>query len=114
MHGVGSQRIDREREFHNLRYATGTREAQDKYYRAVEDGKALYRETVRALARGADVLEYGCSTGVEGVALAPVCRSVTGIDISDVAIEQANRGARRLGLANARFLAGNAEAMAFR
>ena len=113
MHAVGDERIDREREFHNTRFSTSTRQAQDKYYEVVEHGKRVYLDTVRTLARGADVLEYGCSNGVESIRLAPTCKSVVGIDISDVAIDQAAQAARRQGVTNARFLAMNAERMEF-
>ncbi len=107
------ERIDREREFHNLRFATGTREAQDKYYYAIEDGKELYLDTVRTLAAGADVLEYGCANGIESLKLAPSCRSIVGIDISDVAVAEATRTAELRGITNARFLRMNAERMEF-
>jgi SAM-dependent methyltransferase len=71
---------------------------------------------VKELSAGADVLEYGCSTGgwsLDALQLPAACRSLTGIDISDVAVERANSRAQDLGASNARFLAMNAEAMSF-
>lgn len=110
---VAESRIDRERSFHNHRFSGETREAQDKYYSAIAHGAEEYLALVRSLAAGADVLEYGCAKGGNALALAPTCRTVTGIDISDVAIDQARDAAEAAGLDNARFHAMNAEAMSF-
>lgn len=110
---LADSRIDRERSFHNHRFSGETREAQDKYYSAIAHGAEEYLALVRRLAAGADVLEYGCAKGGNALALAPSCRTVTGIDISDVAIGQAREAAGRAGLGNARFFAMNAEAMSF-
>ncbi|TJV27894.1 MAG: class I SAM-dependent methyltransferase, partial [Mesorhizobium sp.] len=45
--------------------------------------------------------------------LPDLCRSLTGIDISEVAVNKANERAKTLGNTNATFLAMNAEAMSF-
>ncbi|HLH93097.1 MAG TPA: class I SAM-dependent methyltransferase [Xanthobacteraceae bacterium] len=82
--------IDAEREFHNRRFAEGdSREAQLKYYWAIQSGADRYWSTVRRLSANADVLEYGCSTGERTNELSMLARSVHGIDISDVAIARA-------------------------
>lgn len=110
---ITDTRIDRERDFHNHRFSGETREAQDKYYSAIEHGAREYMQLVRRLSAGTDVLEYGCATGGNALSLAPSCRTVTGIDISDVAIDQASGRAARGGIGNASFHAMNAEAMTF-
>ncbi|KKB06905.1 methyltransferase type 11 [Devosia geojensis] len=111
--------VDRERDFHNERFAQeeDPRRHLDKWYWAIRHGAMQQDAQVKELAAGADVLEYGCSTGgwsLDALQLPAVCRSLVGIDISDIAVERANKRARQLGAANtARFLAMNAEEMAF-
>ena len=104
-------RVERERDFHNRRFSAENRQAQKKFYRAVEDCFSDYDSSVRAAALGADVLEYGCAKGQVSVELAPETRTITGIDISDVAIDQAKELARTRGVSNATFHVMNAEAL---
>lgn len=110
--------IDRERDFHNERFAQAEdpRKHLDKWYWAIRHGAMQQDAYVKERSTDADVLEYGCSTGgwsLDALQLPPVCRSLTGIDISDVAVQRANNRAQELGVSNARFLAMNAEAMSF-
>src|SRR5919108_3666324 len=58
-----------------------------------------------------DVLDVGTGTGRLALALAPACRRVVGIDRDAAAIEEAAAQAARRGLANAEFLALDAEAL---
>lgn len=114
MPDVGDARIDRERIFHNERFvASDSYRSQNKYYAAVRSGSRKYRNIVYDLAKNSDVLEYGCAVGTVSVSLSPVCRSITGIDISDVAIQKATRHADLQGAKNANFFAMNAERMTF-
>jgi SAM-dependent methyltransferase len=72
-------------------------------------------ETALALARapaGSRVLEVGCSFGHMTFLLTPRFREVTAIDLSAESIELAERRARHYGVANVRFLAGDAEVLA--
>lgn len=90
-----STRQDREREFHDHRFATGSRRNARKYY-AVDAGKDVYRRLV--LERGGPefrVLEYGCGTGSLALDLARSGSDVVGIDISPVALARARKRARR-------------------
>lgn len=109
----GLDRIERERLFHNHRFSEETREAQGKYYAAIKDGSAAFDRRSLELAGGADVLEYGCGNATRSRELASVARSVTGIDISDVAIAEAQCNASRDNLDNVRFRVANAEDMPF-
>jgi SAM-dependent methyltransferase len=82
-------RLIREREFHNQRFDDGDdRQAQMKYYFAVEAGGQAYKTAVNEAARGADVLEYGCGDADNYLRLAPLVKSLDAIDISDRAIER--------------------------
>jgi ubiquinone/menaquinone biosynthesis C-methylase UbiE len=65
---------------------------------------------------GKDVLEYGCAGGelsVDYLDLPRIARTLTGIDISDVAIAKAEASAQKAGYDNCSFSAMNAEAMTF-
>jgi len=110
---ITDERLERERDYHNQRFTEETREAQGKFYWAIADGATLFTKRVTELARGADVLEYGCARGDVSLDLAPLCRSITGIDISDIAVDAATHAARENGLSNTRFLTMNAEEMSF-
>ncbi|WP_214470055.1 class I SAM-dependent methyltransferase [Mesorhizobium sp. dw_380] len=110
--------IAREREFHNARFAQAEdpRKHLDKWYWAIRHGAMQQDALIRRLATDADLLEYGCSTGgwsLDDLHLPTVCRSLVGIDISDVAVRRAEERARELEASNTEFLAMNAEAMTF-
>jgi SAM-dependent methyltransferase len=85
-----SERLLKERDFHNARFADGdARDAQGKFYWAIEDGQADYEGNVHKYAARADVLEYGCANGNLSEQIAPLAKTVHAIDISDVAINNA-------------------------
>jgi SAM-dependent methyltransferase len=110
--------IERERSFHNSRFnhEEDPRRYLDKWYDTIRHGAEAQDRFVRSEASRADVLEYGCADGelsINRLALPEVCHSLTGIDISDVAVNKANTRALRAGFSNAHFLAMNAEAMTF-
>ena len=111
----GAAKLDRERDYHNHRFANETREDQAKYYAAVKDGAEQFAAQLRlrALSQQADVLEYGCGNIPALFDVATICRSATGIDISDVVVDQGNRRAKALGLSNVHFETMNAEQMTF-
>jgi SAM-dependent methyltransferase len=106
-------RIEREKDFHNERFSDEFRGAQDKYYAALSDCFEDYYAGIAEAAKGRDVLEYGCATGLNSRRIAPLCNSITGIDISDVAISEANQIASEEHIENARFHVMNAEDMSF-
>ncbi len=56
--------------------------------------------------RTSRVLSLGCGIGDTELLLAPRVESVTGVDLSPAAIEQARADAQRLGIANATFIEG--------
>lgn len=56
-------RLKRERDYHNQRFTEETRAAQGKYYAAIAPCEQYYTARRAELARGADVLEYGCAQG---------------------------------------------------
>jgi ubiquinone/menaquinone biosynthesis C-methylase UbiE len=110
--------IGREKSFHNKRFEQeqDPRSHLDKWYWAIRHGAGEQDRQIKALFHGADVLEYGCSDGgwsLHTLRLHEACGSLTGIDISDVAISKATAHAEKIGASNARFFAMNAEEMTF-
>jgi SAM-dependent methyltransferase len=80
--------IASEREFHNRRFSEdSSRQAQDKYYWAVQNGFRYLDSLVEQSAAQSDVLIYGCGTTNGLSELAPTAKSVVGIDISEEAIK---------------------------
>ncbi len=109
-----AQRIERERDFHNQRFVdnNASRESRTRrFYDAIAYGFAEFRERVTQASRSRCVLEYGCGAEIMAFDLAHVARQVTGIDISDVAIVQAQRIADQRALPNVKFTVDNAEDM---
>jgi ubiquinone/menaquinone biosynthesis C-methylase UbiE len=108
-----AERWAREREFHNHRFEDDTEreERVGKFYAAIGYGFALYRDRVMAASRDARLLEYGCGNASLGFDVAPIAKEVIGIDISEVAIGQAQRIAGLKRLENVKFIVDNAESM---
>lgn len=108
--------VERERRFHNERFshATDPRAGLNRWYAAVRHGAERQNKLVRQQARNKTVLEYGCADGglsLHELKLPEECESLIGIDISDVAIENATEQA--VGFKNVRFLTMSAEVMTF-
>lgn len=95
-----TDRISREKEFHNNRFAENTRKPLDKYYSVSQNTRKLFLDLMEFDLNGKTVLEYGCGEGSFSFDLANKGSHVHGIDISEVAIETANRKAIALGLEN--------------
>ena len=87
-------RTSREKVFHEARFADGEgARPQDRFYVAVGEAKAALDAKVdAAAARGGVGLEIGCSTGVkQHRLLSRHSFEAHGIDISEMAIEAAQR-----------------------
>ncbi len=61
------------------------------------------------LVRGKRVLDLGCGDGRLALGVAPLAKSVDGIDPDPDAIAAAKRNARKAGVGNVRFAAGAAQ-----
>lgn len=107
-------RIEREREFHNKRFADDTIRHQkvDRYYEVCDSLFAKYKHRILENVARKMVLEYGVGTGSHAFALAERGAFVTGVDISDTAIEVAKREALTRGV-QVDFRLMNAECLAF-
>jgi ubiquinone/menaquinone biosynthesis C-methylase UbiE len=107
-------RQQRERAFHNVAFAGDVREPAQRFWVANQGLDERYTSTVFAEGAGRDVLEYGCGQGGIAVRLADRAAHVTGIDISDVAVEQARGRASASGVAErATFTTMDAENLSF-
>lgn len=91
-------RQERERDFHDRAFGEGTRESVERFYAIGQRSTRFYHDYLAARCDGERVLEYGCGPGSAAFFLAEHGASVTGIDISPVAIEQATGEAQQHGL----------------
>ncbi|HZF15732.1 MAG TPA: methyltransferase domain-containing protein [Steroidobacteraceae bacterium] len=109
------ERLARERDFHNRRFADDserTRRTQ-RFYDAIAYGFLLYKRRVQEESAGRSLLECGCGTDGLAFDMAASAQAVVGIDISEVAIAEADRIAAERRLPNVRFQLDNAEATSF-
>jgi SAM-dependent methyltransferase len=86
------QRKAVEEQFYDRAYENGTLDTKNGFYE-ISAGVERYGELVFGNCSGKRVLEYGCGLGGFAFRLADRGAMVTGIDISDVAVAQANRRA---------------------
>lgn len=106
----------REQEFHDRVYGSGEYHDRPaaKFYTIASGAYHFYEEQLWRGAEGSDVLEYGCGDGSYAFELARRGARVTGIDISSVAIEQAEREADAAGVGErTEFLVMDAEELSF-
>lgn len=111
----------REIEFHNYRFATGTRGKQEpsqkedveKFYSVAERSRKCYVDLIKRDCQARRVLEYGCGTGSHALFLTRLGAKVTGIDISDVAVQKARENAEANSAEGVRFEVMDAESLDF-
>lgn len=90
---------ERERDFHNEAYTDLRRRRVWGFYRVASSSHDRFRELLSGeVPAGKDVLEYGCGLTTQALSLARQGARITGIDISDVAIEQARANAEEQGV----------------
>jgi ubiquinone/menaquinone biosynthesis C-methylase UbiE len=100
--GESADRLAREQEFHDSRFAEGQpHRSADRFYIINRESDAYFRARLNAVRPGAKILDYGCGDGAYG-ALHAATRDdldITAIDLSPIAIEQAAGRAREAGVA---------------
>ena len=106
---------ERERDFHNQAFSESTRKRLWTIYDLTGASHACFQELLDAEGpAGKAVLEYGCGRTARAFDLAAKGAHVTGIDISDVAIEMGADRARERGVAErTEFRLMDAEALTF-
>ena len=90
-------RLQREADFHDETFSSDTRQSAGKYYATARGAKEHYHRLISATGDRA-VLEYGCGRGSAAFELAAQGAQVTGIDISEVGIRDAQEQGRVQGL----------------
>src|SRR5918997_4690726 len=91
----------REKRFHDRIYGEQSRDdVVRKYYKIMDGRIRFYEELLVSRCPGRRVLEYGCGQGGHAYLLAEKGASVTAIDLSETAIEQAKKLAKTKGLEN--------------
>ncbi|HSP14812.1 MAG TPA: class I SAM-dependent methyltransferase [Thermoanaerobaculia bacterium] len=106
------QRKTSEQRFYDRAYESGTVDTKNGFFE-ISAGVQRYRQLILAGCDGKRALEYGCGLGGQAFALAERGATVTGIDISEVAVAQARRRAAAIPAASLRFLKADAEALEF-
>lgn len=106
------ERLSREQSFHDSTYSNNSRAGASKYYGITQVCWNDYRSFIWQHAPGQRVLEYGCGVGGYTTGLTKIGGQVTGIDISEVALQKADIYAKDRGL-HIPFSVMNAEQMAF-
>jgi SAM-dependent methyltransferase len=107
-----ASRLDREKSYHDKRFHSNP--FRSKVLKTLREGVneqavELARRLIQAHCRDADVLDYGCGTGNASFMCANFgARSVVGIDISEVAVDQARKRSEECGFHNTTFFAMNA------
>jgi len=86
-------RKEREKLFHEQAFATGTRRSVRRLYSELTMIRTFLMDRLTAYGRGKRVLEYGCGSGELAVYLASNDAYVTGIDLSERAIQMAEERA---------------------
>ncbi|MCH8929087.1 MAG: class I SAM-dependent methyltransferase [Candidatus Marinimicrobia bacterium] len=108
------KRLEREKDFHDLAFGENVRKKAHKYYSTALKSRKYYRQFLKSKASGANTLEYGCGPGSQVFMLAENGATVTGIDISDVAINLAKTEAESKGINDKiSFFVMNAEELKF-
>lgn len=107
------ERKAREKRLQDERFSEGgSRGAVDRAYAITGASHGAYRRRLASDAPGRRILEIGSGLGESSLALAQAGGTVTGIDLSDVAVEAANAKARERGY-TASFQAMDAESTSF-
>jgi len=108
-----TDRIEREKEYHNIAFSEGIRKSADKYYTIHKISFQKLTEQIKLYGEGKDVLEYGCGPGSHSFIISKYAKSIISIDISDFAINNAKQLAEEKSIKNLQFIEMNAELLDF-
>lgn len=114
---ASENRVEREQQFHDLRYTDDNERQQkvSKFYSITNSITQAYQQQLLDNSKNSKVIEYGCGKGSYAFKIARnQAELITGIDISPVAIEVAKQQAVRENLTeNIDFQIMNAENLEF-
>lgn len=108
-----TNRYIKEKEFHNRTFSTHSRKSLGKFYSIAQISNQFYLDRLFFESQDKTLLELGCGPGSRSFQLAENSHRVTGIDISNVAINQAKEKATNEKVENVDFKIMNAESMDF-
>jgi ubiquinone/menaquinone biosynthesis C-methylase UbiE len=104
----------KEADFHDTAYSQGLRHDVSKFYLILDSCHGFYRNHLRAHCKDNKVLELGCGQDSNAFFMAREgAAGVTGIDISSVAIDQAEQRAVRERITGTTFRVMDAEVLDF-
>jgi SAM-dependent methyltransferase len=103
----------REQEFHDTSFSERTREEVHKFYSVAHSSNRFCEKALEFLCENKNVLEFGCGVGSYVFFLVRRGATVTGIDLSKVAIKQVKEQTQRERLENIRLSVMDAEALGF-
>jgi len=89
---------ERERAFHNSVFTDKQRDRALPAYSILNGSTQLYHGFIREHARGRRLLEYGCGAAAAALISGAEASEIVGIDISDVAVQQAAAHAASAGV----------------
>jgi len=110
---MSDERLQNERAFFNETFAEDTRKPLHGVYAITRASRQWYTNYLRQHCAGRRVLSYGCGVNSDAFWLVEEDAQVTGIDISDVAVDYSNQYVQEKGLLGADFAVMDAEAMTF-
>lgn len=106
-------RKQREKEYHDIAFSEHTRTSASKYYMLFQKVSDFYKNRLLTIGKGKRVLEYGCGADSHALILAQNGATMTGIDISPVAVDVSQKDAHGRGIDNVEFLEMDAEKLEF-
>lgn len=106
-------RLHKEKEFHNKTFSDATRQKLGKFYSIAQISSNYYKQVLFSECSDKKVLELGCGPGNYSFQLVQNGAFVTGIDISEVAIEKAKMRFNNEYKEKVNFQVMNAEALDF-
>lgn len=104
----------REKEFHNKLQSKKSGRFETIFYKAIYNAKEDFLNFLKEKSINSEILDFGCGDGqyVEKI-IKYNPKKITGIDISEVAIDDANKKAKKLGL-NVNYKVDNCEKTSFK
>ncbi|MDR2303276.1 MAG: class I SAM-dependent methyltransferase [Treponema sp.] len=99
-----TERVVREKEWHNQAFGTDIRSSMEKYYSVTAEVSKKFKELLfEKLDNNTIFLDYGCGTGSASIEIFDKIKKCVGIDISEARIEQARLGAKDRNIKNIEF-----------
>jgi len=94
-----NERLKQEKSYHNEIFSENNpRDEVIGFYSIDRQKTNFINKLINTYSKNASVLEYGCGVNCSAFSIAELSDNVTGIDISDVAVEKNNEQAIKIGI----------------